>query len=230
MSVELRLGDCLELMREIPSQSIDCVITDPPYGMNWNTDSTRFTGGRRDIHRGAGRNDWGSIVQDKEPFDPSPFLNFPKVILWGSNHFANRLPVGTTLIWLKKPDYLFQTFLSDAELAWMKGGHGVYCFSKQFPPPARMAEGLDGKVAHPTQKPIELMAWCLDMAKVTAGQTVFDPFMGSGSLAIACIRRGINYIGFEINPTYFAIAQRRIAEAQMQLTLPLTDEKPEIKL
>lgn len=208
----LYLGDCREVLPSLAK--VDAVITDPPYGMDWDTDSTRFTGGQH--ARGDGRADWGDIAGDAEPFDPAPWLAFDRVVMFGSNHYGQRLPVGTTLIWIKKADHLFGTFLSDAEIAWMKGGHGTYCFRKQFPPPARMAENGGGEVAHPTQKPIELMAWCMDRAKVPVGATVLDPFMGSGTTGIACHNMQIAFIGIEREQKYFDIACRRIEDSQRQ--------------
>lgn len=207
----LYLGDCRDVLPKLGK--VDACITDPPYGMKWNIDSTRFTGGQ--YKRGVGREDWGAILQDDQPFDPAPWLDFPRVVLFGANHFAARLPLGTTLIWLKKADHLFGTFLSDAEVAWMKGGHGVYCFRKQFPPPSRMAEH-DGTVAHPTQKPISLMAWCIEHAKVPASATILDPFMGSGTTGVAAVQMGRDFIGIEREPAYFDIACKRIEDAQRQ--------------
>ena len=207
----LYCGDCVEVLPTLPR--VDAVITDPPYGMNWNTDSTRFGGGG--VVRGKGRQDWGDITGDAQPFDPAPWLQFDRVVLFGANHYAARLPVGTTLVWLKKADHLFGTFLSDAEIAWMKGGYGVYCYRKQFPPPSRMAEA-GGDVAHPTQKPVGLMAWCMDRADVERGAVVLDPFMGSGSTGVAAVETGRRFIGIEREPKYFDIACRRIEQAVAQ--------------
>lgn len=73
---------------------------------------------------------------------------------------------------------------------------------------------------HPTQKPVDLMAWLI-RSYSNEGDTILDPFMGSGTTGVACVQTGRNFIGIEIDPMYFAIAQRRIAEAQQQLALPL---------
>ncbi len=205
----LYLGDCLEILPTL--EKVDAVVTDPPYGMKWDTDSTRFTGGR--CKRGRGRADWGPISQDHSSFDPAPFLGFSSVVLWGWHHYSQKLPRGTVLVWLKKADHLFGTFLSDAELAWEKGGHGVYVYRKQFPPPSRMVENF-GTVAHPTQKPVELMAWCVSRQK--GAQTILDPFMGSGTTGVACAKLGRRFIGIEIEPRYFDIACRRIEDAYRQ--------------
>ena len=93
-------------------------------------DTSRFGGGSPESRkrRGEGRKRLGCTVHgDDEPFDPSSWLAFSEVTLWRSNHFAAGLPVGTTLVWIKRLDPAFGAFQPDAELAWMKGGHGVYC-------------------------------------------------------------------------------------------------------
>jgi DNA modification methylase len=205
----LYLGDCRELLPTLAG--IDAVVTDPPYGMNCNTDSTRFTRPNSRLKFSAGRADWGDITGDSEPFDPGAWIAYPQCVLWGSNHYTSRLPTGATLVWVKKHPDLFGTFLSDCEVGWKKGGHGVFAHYKQFPPPSRMAEN-DGTVAHPAQKPIQLMQWCVEM---TSG-TVLDPFMGSGTTGVACARLGRSFVGVEIEPRYFDIACRRIEEAQRQ--------------
>lgn len=124
----------------------DALISDPPYGMDCDTDSTRFSGSN--IKRGRGRDDYGEIAEDSEPFDPSPWLEYPRCVLWGANHYAARLLIGTTLVWLKKDEHLWGTFLSDAEVAWMKGGHGVYAFRKPWNPPGK-AMDYGGDVCRP---------------------------------------------------------------------------------
>ena len=205
-------GDAREVLPTLDAGSIDLLLADPPYGMNWDSDSTRFTGGvKPEIRRGAGRNDWPAIANDDMPFDPSPWLVFPRVVLWGYNHFAQRLPLGTILVWIKKRPGLFGTFLSDAEIAWMKGGHGVYCFEKQFPPPSRMMEG-SGRCLHPTQKPLSLMAWCIVKSKMPNGGLILDPFMGSGTTLRAAKDAGCRAIGVEICEAYCEIAVKRLAQ------------------
>ena len=217
---ELWLGDCREIAPTLPRP--DAVISDPPYGMAANTDSRRFSGGKnsnRARQRGPGR-EWAAIEGDAEPFDPLPWLALAdRVVLWGANHFGSRLPVGTTLVWIKKEPHLWGTWLSDAEVGWMSGGHGVYCKEVSFPPPSRIAEADlgSGLAAHPTQKPVELMAWCiLERAKVPEGDLVLDPYMGSGTTGVASLRNGRRFTGIEIDQTYFDIACRRIEREASQ--------------
>lgn len=225
----LILGDCLDVLKTLDAGSVDAVVTDPPYGMRCKLNSKRFSGGKSPkINRnrpgrpcGRGRDDWPAVAGDDKPFDPSPWLGFPKVALFGANHYAARLPVGTTLVWIKRADHLFGSFLSDAEICWMKGNHGVYCFRKQFPPSSRSKEA-GGKCAHPMQKPVELMKWAMDRMRIPEGATVLDPFMGSGTTGVACVQTGRRFIGIEIDPTYHAIAQKRVIEA---LTTKQQDDK-----
>ena len=206
--VTLILGDCREVLPTLVG--IDAVVSDPPYGMSWNTDSTRFTGGNQ--KRGDGRPDYGAIVADDSPFDPAPWLVFPETILWGANHYSARLPIGSTLVWLKKSPHAYGTFLSDAEIGWQSAGHGVYCKHVEFQGGlARKAEHNGLQAAHPSQKPIDLMCWCVQRLK--GGHHILDPYMGSGTTGLACLRLGRSFTGIEIEPKYFDIACRRISDA-----------------
>ena len=217
--VRLIRGDCTLIAPTL--EGVDAVITDPPYGMGWDTDTTRFSGGN--VRRGNGVSGRGYIAEDDKPFDPSIWPTFPKCVLFGSNHFGSRLQVGTTLVWLKRYDEAFQSFLSDAEVAWMKGGHGVYCF--------RHVPGPNGKGLHPTQKPVALMSWCMDMAKVQPGQLVLDPYMGSGTTLIAAIRTGRRAIGIEIDEQHFKTAvervKRELAQPTLPMVIPTAEPKPQ---
>ena len=205
-SVTLIHGDCLECG---PFKA-DAVITDPPYGMDWS-----FTG------QGSGRNAQGGtasvtkgqrIEGDAQDFNPAPWLEFERVVLWGFHHFPQHLKRGTVLVWVKKYPDAWGTFLSDADLAWMKGGCGVY-LSETINPASFQAEKV-----HPTQKPVALMEWCMDRAKVPQGATVLDPYMGSGTTGIACIRTGRKFIGIEIDAGHFETARKRMEAELMQGT------------
>ncbi|SEM69406.1 modification methylase [Bosea lupini] len=222
-SVTLHCGDCREILPTLGK--IDAVVSDPPYGMAWDTDSTRFTGGNRK-RPDEGRADFGAITADAEPFDPKRWLAFPEVILWGANHFGARLPVGSTLVWIKKSVRAFGTFLSDAEIGWQKGGHGVYCKYVEFQGGlARKAENDGVQAAHPTQKPIDLMLWCVQRTK---GRTILDPYMGSGTTGIACARLGRRFIGIVIEPKYFDTACRRLEiEAKQERLFAQAPAAPE---
>lgn len=175
------------LKNEVP----DACISDPPYGINFNTDYTRFT-----IQSGK-NNKYKPIQGDQHIFDPRPYLHYESVVLWGANYFAEHLPFGTWLIWDKRFEN-GKAWLSDAEVAWMKTGTGVYIksiTSQGFVRPE--------KVEHPTQKPIELMAWCMEKSK--AGELIFDPFLGSGTTLMAADQLCKRCFGMEIEPTYVQV-------------------------
>jgi site-specific DNA-methyltransferase (adenine-specific) len=203
----LYLGDCREIAPGLERPA--AVISDPPYGMKWDG---KITGGKGGHSGGSKSSNFGvRIIGDDEPFDPAPWTAFaPISLLWGANHYAARLSVGTTLVWVKRSDAGFGSFLSDAEVAWMKGGHGVYCWRDT----SLMAETLDR--AHPTQKPVSLMRWCIQQAKVPPGGAILDPYMGSGTTGVAAVEMRHPFIGIEIEPRYFDVACRRIEQAQRQ--------------
>lgn len=209
----LYCGDAHEIETGLGLAST-AIVSDPPYGMGYNTDSRRFSGAGR--KRGQGRSD-RKIRNDDRPFDPEPWLRYGEVILWGANHFAQRLPVGTTLVWLKKEPRHRGAFLSDAEVGWQKGGHGVYVFHAPDSIGRRRLEftgsAFGAETAHPTQKPIALMDWCITRIK---SKIVFDPFMGSGTTGVSAARAGRRFVGVEIEREYFDIACRRIDDAQRQ--------------
>jgi DNA modification methylase len=181
----------------------DAVVTDPPYGMDWSFSgqgSGKMSNGTKTSATKAQR-----IEGDSEDFDPTHLMEYERVIIWGMHHFLNRLPRGSVLVWVKKYPDAYGTFLSDADLAWMKGGCGVY-ISKTMNPGS-----FQNDKHHPTQKPVPLMAWCIEKTKLPKGSTILDPYMGSGTTGLAAIRLGMNFIGIERDASHFKTACDRIA-------------------
>jgi site-specific DNA-methyltransferase (adenine-specific) len=198
--VTLYLGDCMDIMPTLGK--VDALISDPPYGMDWSFtgqgSGKGAQGGRESVTKGQ------RIKGDSVDFDPTHLLGFDRVVIWGMHHFPQHLKRGTVLVWPKKYADAYGSFLSDADTAWMKGGCGVY-LSNVINPASFQAEKC-----HPTQKPVQLMAWCMDKAKVPEGATVLDPYMGSGSTIIAAIRTGRRAIGIELDPAHYANAVERV--------------------
>ena len=199
----LILGDCLEVMPLLGK--VDAVVTDPPYGMKWDGKVTRGKNGTGKA--GKTRHFGKKILNDDLPFDPSPFVTC-KSILFGANHFPQHLRRGSNLIWVKRTDQGFGSFLSDAEVAWFSEGHGVYCFRDMS------MQGESSNRQHPTQKPVALMQWCLGF--LPDAETILDPFMGSGTTLVACAKLGRKGIGIELDPDYFEIACKRVQQAYDQ--------------
>ena len=217
MTVELYLGDCLEVMKTIPDGSVDAVVTDPPYGISHPTNYSRR--GMRGISGGApaSGNDYPPVYGDNHPFDPTPWIRWP-CCLWGANYYADKLPpTSGWLVWDKlRPDTLDQ---ATCELAWTNFIKGVRRFRYLWNGAIRAG---NERLYHPTQKPTALMRWVLTHRWMPEG-TILDPFMGSGTTGVACVQTGRNFIGIEIDPIYYAIAEKRIAEAQLQTRLPLAE-------
>lgn len=193
----------------------DAVVTDPPYGIGHPCNYSQRKRGAL-----APCNDYPNVIGDDKPFDPAAVisLNVP-TILWGANHYADKLPTsGGWLVWDKdRPDSLDQ---ATCELAWTNCVKGVRRYRYLWN--GMMRAGERGENYHPTQKPVALMRWVLTLRWLPGnGATVLDPYMGAGSTGVACVLTGRRFIGVEIDPGYFAIAVKRITTAQLQLRLPL---------
>jgi DNA modification methylase len=196
----LMLGDCRDLLETL--EPVDCVITDPPYGIN-KDGQKRTTGGN------GGRKAYDFLGWDGDRPPPDLLTRLavfaPVVVMWGGNYFADVLPPTSKWFVWDKGQRINQ---SDGELAWtsLPGALRIMTLNRV----ELMTDGAE----HPTQKPVRLMEWTLEQVK--ASGTVLDPFMGSGTTGVACVRRGCSFIGIEREPTYFDIACRRIEEAYKQ--------------
>jgi len=127
-------------------------------------------------------------------------------IIWGGNYFTDYLP--PTMRWLVWDKGQRDFSLADCEFAWSSQNKAARIFT--YP---RAKARLDGK-QHPTQKPLALMKWCLGF--LPDATTILDPFMGSGTTGVACVKLGRAFIGVELDEGYFDIACKRIADAYKQ--------------
>lgn len=191
-------GDSTEVMSLC---EVGLIVTDPPYGIDFDTDYTRFTSGfgvEQTVHK--------QVYGDAKEFDPKFLMHVgDRQVIWGANCFSNKLPRGSWLIWDKR----FKNgsaFLADAEVAWMSGeNYGVYIYSVTQQGCIRPE-----KIDHPTQKPVAVMEWCI--VKANTKGTICDPFMGSGSTLVAAKNLGRKAIGIEIEEKYCEIAAKRLAQ------------------
>ena len=124
-------------------------------------------------------------------------------------HHALTCAVGAKdlIAFLDDHDDAFGSFLSDAEVAWMKGGHGVYLHRDLS------MTAITWQRQHPTQKPVSLMEWCIAKCKLAPGSIILDPYAGSGTTGVAAVKMGMRAILIEREPAYCDIARRRVAEA-----------------
>lgn len=216
-SCTLYLADCLNVLPSLGA--VDAVVSDPPYGIDFDctkkrTRSSAFSMGITPL---ADRR-WKKIDGDDKPFDPSPWIHFDKVILWGANHYADKLPSSTCwLVWDKKVDTTPDNF-SDCELAWTNLPGVVKKFSHLWRGMVRAGrENIsNGPKLHPFQKPEALMHWCLSLCKLAPGTVVLDPYMGSGTTGVAAVKYGFNFIGIESDEEHFEIAKKRIQRELQQ--------------
>jgi len=187
--IDLKLGDCLEVMRTIPDKSIDLVLTDPPYGIGI---------AKNPFRQKFEKKEWDNFIPTKEYFDEI-FRVSKHQIIWGGNYFSEVLPPSRCFyVWDKVQPEKFSSAM--VEIAWV---------SKQSPAKMFRQRVTAFKKHHPTTKPINLMEWCLSFFPDT--KTVLDPFMGSGSTGVACKHAGISFIGIEKDLQYFEIATNRLA-------------------
>lgn|SRR5574343_389576 len=201
--IKLIHGDCLEEMKKIPDGSVDLVLTDPPYGIKADKGTSGFGTAKNRKYI----NEWDSKTPEKEYFDE--ILRIGKVvIIFGGNFFTDKLPVsGHWLVWDKKGDVAFKNPFSDCELIWTsikKKPIKKYTFKQQ----GFITDSKD-KRYHPTQKPSELVKQLLEVYSKD-GDTICDPFMGSGTTGVACKNLNRNFIGIELDKEYYDIAVKRI--------------------
>jgi site-specific DNA-methyltransferase (adenine-specific)/modification methylase len=180
-------------------------VTDPPYGINYvhGAEKRKF----------ASRHNERPIIGDDKPFDPEPFLRWPS-IFWGANHFASRLPgAGRWLVWDKRDGVGFND-QSDIEIGWVSGERRADRIVSHLWSGLTKASERGVPRDHPTQKPVFVMHWCLGF--LPEAQTILDPFMGSGTTGVACVKMGRRFIGIEMDTGYFDIACKRIEDAHRQ--------------
>ena len=208
MSYTLYQGDCLDILPTLAAGSIDAVITDPPYGIG---ESQARVLSRTNA---AAVIDYGAFTWDSERIDMEAIRQILRVsrsqVIFGGNHFADMLPPSSGwVVWDKQNTGDF----SDCELAWTSHAKGVRIVRYMW---NGMIKAKPEKRYHPTQKPLDVMRWVI--ANYTRpGDTVLDPYMGSGTTGVAALMEGRNFIGIELDAKYYAIAERRIANAQPPL-------------
>ena len=215
----LYLGDCLDILPTL--DKVDAVVTDPPYGIGWRP---------RVNHQDQ---KW----VDQIDFDIRKIIVGRFNLVWGAQYHADRLPASEGwLTWVKRPvDFYFSNdsrTYATTELAWRDGGKSKF-IAHVWDGGIRAGSPDNRTFCHPSQKPIEVMEWCLRQLPEDA-RTILDPFMGSGTTGVACAKLGRKFIGIELEPSYFDIACERIQKAYDQPDLfiepPTKPEKLEAML
>lgn len=218
--------DCLEGLAAVPDKSVDTIITDPPYFLTMGHAGDKDNAKKAMLNSNRTFNDLAICA----PFYKELFNEYRRV-LKDDGHFYfftdwrgyafyfplinAALPVRNLIVWDKKSGpgsyysyaHEFVIFGTAAPKLRNKGGTNVLrmaAFSSG-------AKSTNGEKVHPTQKPVELIAKFIEDS-TEPGAVILDTFMGSGTTAVACLRTGRSFIGFELDEGYHAIAQGRIAE------------------
>lgn len=215
--------DCIEGMKQLDDNSIDLIVTDPPYktitgGKGNGKNSVRPKGmldGNRKLFKHQNNikiKDWIGelyrVLKDgshcyiftnslnlKEMLNESEKAGFKlhNILIWEKNNCT------PSQYYMKNCEYVL--FLRKGKAKWINdigGSKTVHKFNNVI-----------GNKLHPTQKPLDLLQFYIENSS-NEGDIVFDPFMGSGSTAVACIKTNRNYIGFEVDEEYISIADERI--------------------
>jgi len=201
-------GDCLEVLPLIGR--VDAVVTDPPYGIG--ASSMSFGMWRTSAMEKG--------VWDEETPDLSSLVAMGvPTIIWGGNYFALP-PSRRWLIWDKGAGFRGRDF-AECEMAWCSFDGNARVLTHD-----PLARGDYRDKQHPTQKPVGVMQWCLSHLPSDA-ETILDPFMGSGTTGVACIKTGRQFIGIEKEPKYFDIAVSRIRRAWQDKCSEIKFDEPE---
>lgn len=208
-------ADCREVLPLLPK--VDAVVTDPPYGIGEANKNFASRGKLASADKYE-RSNW-----DDRPADPAVLTwalkNSTHQIIWGGNYF-DLPPTSCVLVWDKMGP---ANDFADCELAWTNLPKAVRRI--RFLWNGCMRRERDIERQHPTQKPIDVMKWCIEHLP-EPNRTILDPFMGSGTTGVACVKLGRKFIGIEIEPKYFEIACRRIKQAYQQPDMFVEAEKP----
>ena len=229
--IDLRKGDCLELMKTIPDKSIDLIVTDPPY--------LHIKGGckSKGLNRGC-REATSNVVSNMSDFDKVhiyTFLNTVKTKVKEMNAyiFSSKLQVPYYLNWALENKCQFDILIWDKDFTGIisrkffannseyiiriyKKGLNRLEDNMLYQKIHKFKRPID-KI-HEAQKPVELLERFIKLSSKEK-DIVFDPFMGSGTTGIACINTNRNFIGIELDEKYFNITKDRIENCNKQLQI-----------
>ena len=241
MQIDLHNGDCLEIMRDIPDGSVDLVLTDPPYGTTackWDS-VIPFEPMWEQLHRIIKPNG-AMVLFGSEPFSSalrmSNIKNYKYDWIWDKKiavgmSYARFQPMRQTenisVFCKSKTVYNPQMVKRDKPIkkggnkysptspiqACKKGREFQKTYEYKNPVNLLTFDRIRRGTVHPTQKPVALLEYLI-CTYTNEGETVLDNCMGSGTTGVACINTNRNFIGIELDETYFNIAQKRIAEVQ----------------
>ena len=199
-------GDCIELIKKMPDKCVDLVLTDPPYGINYNNEKLNRKSSMKfeDIENDNKEIDYEKLIKELQRIGK-------RTIIFGAINFFKDLPhKGIWICWDKRTKEEADGALgSPFELAWCDkiGGYNkIYRIMH-----GGFVNADKGKRFHPTQKPVRLFSKIItDFSKES--DLIFDPFMGSWTTARACKDLNRNFIGCELSEKYCQIGEERLRQ------------------
>ena len=199
---KVHCADCLDFLKEMPDKCVDLVLTDPPYGIGIDGSDESIQNGVQ-IRKKYEWGGWDKEIPSKEYFDEILRISKNQIIC-GANYFNEFLPQGHKgwVVWYKAQQGLT---MSDCEIIYTS-----------FDVPTRLfilhrTHLWQENPSHPTQKPIELIKYLVNCFS-SEGMTILDPFLGSGTTAVAAKQLKRNFIGIEISEKYCKIARDRLRQ------------------
>lgn len=215
--------DCMEALPKYPDKYFDLAVVDPPYGIGIQSMNYTKVGPRKLARKSAAksrdyrRTDEWDVKPPKEYFDQL-FRVSKRQIIWGGNYFSDILPPSKSfVVWDKRCSNDIRNQFADCEYAWTN-----YGVARMF---RYVWNGmLQGNMAnkedrfHPTQKPIALYEFLLDMY-AKPGDKILDTHLGSGSSRIAAYSRGLDFVGYEIDKEYYEKQEKRFQDYTDQIRI-----------
>lgn len=220
-------GDCLDLMNKIPDESIDLIVTDPPYKTITGGDSN----GKNSVRPKGMLSGNRKLFKHQNDAPPEQWIPELYRVLKNWSHcyiFTNSLNMRTMLnvansvgfklhnilVWEKNNCTPSQFYMKNCEyVLFLRKGKAKWINNIGLSKTVHQFNNIIGNKQHPTEKPVELIQFYIENSTI-AGDTVLDPFMGAGSCGVACKNTGRNFVGIELDAGYFNIAKQRIEETQ----------------
>ena len=212
-----KIEDVEKLMN---GQKADMVFTDPPYGMDLDTDYSSLNSKPEFVAekhlKSMQGNSYDKVIGDDEPFNYQEYmwLECKEQFWWGGDYYAKTLPDGGSwFVWDKRNDneQLDKMFGSQFELCWSKQKHKRELVRVQWAGVFGTEQEFDHKRHHPTQKPIKLSSWFIDKFSKEQDK-IIDLFGGSGSTLIACEQLQRTCYMMELDPKYCDVIRKRYAK------------------
>lgn len=197
--------DCMEAMRSMPDKCFDLAVVDPPYGIRISNNMGRRKGERKSKYK--------KVTWDNAPPPPEYFTELIRVsrnqVVFGANHFMGLIPVNSSCWILWDKGFSSEVSFASFEMAWTS-----------FNTPCKRVtlSSVQAERIHPTQKPVALYAW-IYQHYAQPGDRILDTHLGSGSSRIAAYDAGLDFVGYEIDPDYFAAQEERFARHTAQMRI-----------